>query len=430
MKIITISIRYIVTAILIGIYATSFAQQSFNGKCASDFVINKLYENKPELRAKREQERQDNINRILSSNLATNNARTTNSTITISVVVHIVLPNPSRVTDEQINAQIQSLNENFAGESPDNVNIPNHFKSLFGKSNIRFCLAPNGIIRKNVDLQSDPGQGDQVKFDALGGSDAVEPNKNLNIWVCKTAGQLLGYSFSPESIGTGVGLLGIENAGVVIKETAFGTGGTAKSPYNLGRTAVHEVGHFLGLAHIWGNTSCDATGTCDDDDGIGDTPKQFTCTENTPVFSGEIIKDDCSPNDPGIMWMNYMDYVDDEAMLMFTIQQHAVMEGSLSLNSWMNGLRNNGTCTATSVNALSITNNSGISIYPNPVNNQFTVQKGNLTKSLNYRIVNIFGQEMSRGILNSLNTVINISNYASGTYYLHTNNEVVKILKK
>jgi hypothetical protein len=128
--------------------------------------------------------------------------------------------------------------------------------------------------------------------------------------------------------------------------------------------------------------------------------------------------------------MNYMDYVDDEAMLMFTIQQHAVMEGSLSLNSWMNGLRNNGTCTATSVNALSITNNSGISIYPNPVNNQFTVQKGNLTKSLNYRIVNIFGQEMSRGILNSLNTVINISNYASGTYYLHTNNEVVKILKK
>jgi hypothetical protein len=131
------------------------------------------------------------------------------------------------------------------------------------------------------------------------------------------------------------------------------------------------------------------------------------------------------------MWMNYMDYVDDIAMVMFTPEQINVMESTFSTYEWMKKLANTGACSfTTSVNNFSGDAIQSVKIYPNPVNNQFTAFKGNISRPLNYRILNVYGQEMSRGILSNQQTIIDISRYASGTYYLHTNNETIKIVKK
>jgi hypothetical protein len=166
-----------------------------------------------------------------------------------------------------------------------------------------------------------------------------------------------------------------------------------------------------------------------DDDGIDDTPLQFKCTQGKPASS--VILDQCTDKEPGIMWMNYMDYVDDIAMVMFTPEQINVMESTFSTYEWMKKLANTGACSfTTSVNNFSGDAIQSVKIYPNPVNNQFTAFKGNISRPLNYRILNVYGQEMSRGILSNQQTIIDISRYASGTYYLHTNNETIKIVKK
>ena len=103
-----------------------------------------------------------------------------------------------------------------------------------------------------------------------------------------------------------------ETDGVVINYKAFGTTGTAQAPFNLGRTATHEVGHWLNLRHIWGDTS-DCSGT----DFVDDTPKAQRQNYGTPTFPH--ISCNNAPN--GDMFVNYMDYVDDEAMFMFTTGQ-------------------------------------------------------------------------------------------------------------
>jgi len=269
---------------------------------------------------------------------------------TIPVVVHVVLLNPSLVTDAQIQSQIDVLNEDFAGLNADSTRIPAAFKPLYGKGNLRFCLArrdtrgdaTNGIVRITSSVISIPGLSDPVKFTCNGGSDAWDPTKYLNIWVSQMPTGFLGYSFFAADPLAEKPLI---ERGFVNSFRSFGRGGTAQAPFNLGRTATHEIGHFFDLNHIWGPNNCDGTQSCTDDDGMNDTPKQFKCTFGAPPADSVII-DACTTTAPGIMWMNYMDYVDDRAMLMYTPQQYNRMEAILLANPWMQTLATSNGCTA------------------------------------------------------------------------------------
>ncbi|NTS41226.1 T9SS type A sorting domain-containing protein [Flavisolibacter sp. BT320] len=270
--------------------------------------------------------------------------------ITIPVVVHIVLPNPYIVTDADVQAQIDRLNLDFSGLNPDSANATN-FYSVRGHSNIRFSLArrtpagqlTNGIERRSSLTGSDIDKmQDPIKYTSLGGLDAWNTANFLNLWVGIdiTGEGILGYA---DNIGPGTGT----SDGVVLNIEAFGSSPCyTKAPYNRGRTATHELGHFFGLYHIWGddNDGCtgddftqlpastgvilptglynppgQANGTLD----IGDTPNQGNASGN--CISG-IQTDGCSGVAPGKMYQNHMDYTYDACLTLFTKKQVARME--------------------------------------------------------------------------------------------------------
>lgn len=273
----------------------------------------------------------------------------TQATYTIPVVVHVVMPNPAQVTDAQIQSQIDVLNADFAGLNEDSTRIPNAFKPLFGKSMLRFCLArrdekgdaTNGIVRVSSNTASVPGLRDPVKFTCNGGSDAWDPTQYLNIWVAQVPNQFLGYSFFASDP---LSVIPLNERGFVTSTSSFGKGGTAQAPYNLGRTGTHEIGHFFDLDHTWGPNNCGGAQNCTDDDGVNDTPRQLTCNFGAPP-ADSVITDACSPIAPGIMWMNYMDYVDDRAMVMFTTGQVNRMQGAIIANPWILQLATSNACT-------------------------------------------------------------------------------------
>jgi hypothetical protein len=315
-------------------------------RCGTQAVWQEALKKEPLLR----QKLLNNRSQLAETAKRSSSLHRTNMIYTIPVVVHIVLPDPSLVTNAQVQSQIDVLNADFAGLNADSTRIPAAFKPFFGKGNIRFCLAQrdergdatNGIVRVSSSVASIPGDADPVKFTCTGGSNAWDATKYLNIWVCQMTGGFLGYTnFASQPLSE----VPLNERGFVNNYRAFGVGGTAQAPFNLGRTATHEIGHYFDLEHIWGPNNCDGTQSCTDDDDITDTPSQFECTFGTPAASA-IITDACQPVAPGIMWMNFMNYVDDPAMVMYTALQHTKMQATLQTVSWMTGLSASNGCTA------------------------------------------------------------------------------------
>ncbi len=233
------------------------------------------------------------------------------SIITIPVVVHVVYnTNAQNVSTAQIQAQIDRLNLDYHKLNTDWTNTPAAWQSLVADYEMQFCLAsrdPNGnattgIIRKQTSTTSF-STNDNVKRTANGGDDAWPGSSYLNLWVCNLSGGVLGYAQFPGGAAA--------TDGVVITYTGFGVGGSAQAPYNLGRTATHEVGHWLNLRHIWGD---DGSG-CSGSDQVGDTPNQGAENYGCPSYPHT---DACATSSPGVMFMNYMDYTDDACMYMFT----------------------------------------------------------------------------------------------------------------
>jgi pregnancy-associated plasma protein-A/type IX secretion system substrate protein/CARDB protein len=294
--------------------------------------------------------------------LANNNNLRTQATTTIPVVVHIVLPNASNVTDAAVLDQINILNVNYSGLNPDSTNA-SLFYPVRGHSEIRFCIAQRtpadlpttGIERRNSATTFTVGSGDPIKYTSMGGLDAWDPNKYLNIWVgIPTNSSILGYATLP-----GLGLPLIEH-GAAINFRAFSsinpTGSTLIPSYNNGRTTVHEIGHFFNLVHIWG----DASG-CGTDDGVADTPLQDDETFGCP---GGVQTDACSPSSPGYMYQNYMDYTDDACMTMFTSLQAIRMQSSLSDPTRVGLVTSNG-C----IPPVLVANDAEIQSIVTPINN-------------------------------------------------------------
>lgn len=249
-----------------------------------------------------------------------------NPRVTIPVVVHIVLPNPGEITDEQVLNQLQSLNLDYISQNTDINSVPAAWQSLIGNAEIQFCLAmrtpdgdpTSGILRTATTRSSFSidGGGREVKHVATGGADAWDGSRYLNIWVCSLTDNYLGVATPPGNI------FPADEDGVVVHYRAFGNTGTAQPPFNLGRTLTHEIGHFFGLKHIWG----DDGGTCNQDDGVEDTPLQGNQNYGCPTFP---FTDACSNTAPGVMFMNYMDYVNDACMFLFTTGQTDRMRNAL-----------------------------------------------------------------------------------------------------
>ncbi|MCI0535001.1 MAG: zinc metalloprotease, partial [Verrucomicrobiales bacterium] len=247
---------------------------------------------------------------------------------TLPVVVQVVYRTKAEnISDAQIRSQIDALNRDFGATNPDKSNTPGVWQGLIIDSLVRFALATkdpqgkptSGIVRTKTKNRSF-FTNDGVKSKATGGANPWPTNKYLNLWVCTLGGGLLGYAQFPGGPAA--------TDGVVILNTAFGTTGTAAVPFNLGRTAVHEVGHWLNLNHIWGDTN-----NCSGTDNVSDTPKAKLPNYGTPKFPHIT----CSNGPNGDMFVNYMDYVDDKAMVMFTSGQVARMHATL--NGPRNGVR-------------------------------------------------------------------------------------------
>ena len=245
----------------------------------------------------------------------------------IPVVVHVVYNAAAEnISDAQIKSQIVVLNDDFRRKNADIGSVPAPFQPLIGDARLQFELATvdpngaatNGITRTNTAVNGF-GTNDAVKSAATGGADPWPSDRYLNIWVCALGGGLLGYSQFPGGPAA--------TDGLVILHSAFGTTGTAAAPFNLGRTVTHELGHWLNLRHIWGD---DGTG-CSGDDFVADTPNQGGPNYGKPVFP--ILSCGNAPN--GDMFMNYMDYVDDAAMVMFSVGQVARMQAALDARPTM-----------------------------------------------------------------------------------------------
>jgi len=265
----------------------------------------------------------------------------------IPVIVHVVYSTSDQaISDEQIYSQITALNRDFRMMNEDVIEVDVAFTDLVADTEIEFQLAgidPEGNsttgITRTATTHGVFGNSD-IYYSAEGGKDSWGDNEYLNIWVCDLAPGILGWSSSPDKID--------ETDGIVLDYISFGETND-NSNYNLGRTAVHEVGHWLGLFHPEG------LGDCASDDGISDTPNQeFSYT------SCNLNRSDCGSYD---MTQNYMQSGNDDCLLFFTLGQSEKMnevlldERSLLIENADNVL---------SITRFELVENRSV-VYPNPI---------------------------------------------------------------
>jgi hypothetical protein len=220
----------------------------------------------------------------------------------IKTVVNVVYKTDKQnISDAQIRSQMKALNKDFRATNPDKSRVPAPWRGLVSDTRIQFKLAK---VTRTKTAKSGFSFDDGVKKASTGGIAPFNPQTHLNIWVCALTGGLLGYAQFPG------GPASLD--GVVINYLAFGTMGTAQAPFNKGRTATHEVGHYFNLRHIWADTP-----DCSGSDMVADTPNCAGPNFGEPAWP--VVTCNNGPN--GDMFMNYMDYTDDPAMFMFTTQQ-------------------------------------------------------------------------------------------------------------
>ncbi len=342
--------------------------------------------------------------------LAENRAfRDNRGAVTVPVVVHIVsryqvqIPSVQRIHD-----QIDVLNEAFNAQNADITNVPSIWTSTVGNAGIEFCLAKqdpfgNPTTGITYDTTTVPyfTLNDHVKFDSLGGCGAWDPTKYINIWVCNLQPQLLGYAQFPWNPA-------IATKGIVLSYKVVGRNANQLPDYNLGRTAVHEMGHFFGLRHIWG----DDNGACTGSDYCADTPNQGAASSGCPSFP---LLDNCSIDSNGCMFFNYMDYSNDACMYMFTNDQTTRMH--TFLNTTYASLLNSISCQP--VSAADRFDHK-ISISPNPSNGNFEIDF-NTIGTVELTVFDAFGKPIEQRSVQSAGATklnVDLSGKTAGFYFV------------
>ncbi|MEP6615879.1 MAG: M43 family zinc metalloprotease [Ginsengibacter sp.] len=351
--------------------------------------------------------------------------------INIPVVIHVLYNTASQnISDAQVLSQLNTLNNDYNKLNADIVSIPSAFSSLAADVKIKFCLAridlngrgTSGIIRKYT-KEAAWMADDAMKFSRSGGDDAWDATKYLNIWVCNLFGRNLGYSSLPGSAA--------DKDGLVIQYDVFGTTGIVRYPFNKGRTATHEIGHWLGLQHLWGDAVCG-------DDHIGDTPPQQSYNNGCPSFPHI---SNCSINSNGDMFMNFMDFTDDACMHMFTLQQKNKMRSLFALKGARNSFLNSSVCDSTMAESgplplqpdTTVTTKKIIAVYPNPATNFIVIENSNPEDWIGKtaKLYTIAGIEIKAVVLRSHKNMIPVNNLKAGIYLIRIEgmNSTLKFLK-
>ncbi len=310
-----------IASALVSFANTNFAQRKFKQpeikRCYTHEKMMELRALNPDAYDKNQAKQEQ----ILQNRIANNYNAKSQTIYTIPVVVQIFgAAANSAVTDNRVYEQIDVLTKDYRRLNSDTNQTPNDFKGIAADVEFEFCLATvdpqgnttTGIVRKTG--TSAPSQ-----------SDLWNTSNYLNLLVYNLGGSTLGYTYTPSTD---------PNNGVHISYQYFGKTG-ASSPFNKGRTATHEVGHWFNLEHIWADES-----QCSADDYVSDTPKQKAEYYGCPSYPQTAGR--CNTSDPSTMFMNYMDYTDDGCMNIFSAGQKARMVAAI--NQYRPNVFNNGKC--------------------------------------------------------------------------------------
>ncbi len=394
------NLLFIAIAFLMGMGGT-MAQSKPGRVCGTMEYLQEQLKNDPAMRSRMEQIEQQTQNYILS-----NAANRSTAVISIPVVFHVLYSTNNttqNVPDARILEQLHVLNLDYSHTNADAGNAPAPFLAVAANTNIQFCLAQQdpggaattGIIRKQTATTSF-SQNNAVKFNAQGGDDAWNSAKYMNVWICNLGGGLLGYAQFPGGTASTDGI-------VVLNESVGGPAAVGTmAPYDLGRTLTHEVGHWLNLSHIWGDANCG-------NDQVGDTPTQQTSNFGCPTYPHVT----CSNGPNGDMFMNYMDYVDDGCMNMFTAGQSTRSNALFAAGGARVGITTSQGCVAvggvcgtpTNLSAQAITS-SGASLY-------WTAVSGGTTYYIQYRV----SGTTTWTPVNTTNTSIALTGLTANTTY-------------
>ena len=347
--------------------------------------------------------------------------------ITIPVVVHVVYKTAAQnISDAQIQSQIDVLNEDYRKLNADVTGVPSVWTDRVADCEIQFALAardPNGILTNGITRTettvSDWGGSDNVKFTAQGGHDAWPNTDYLNIWVCNIGSGLLGYAYQP----------GINPSldGVVIGFRFFGRIGSLSASYDEGRTATHEIAHYLNLDHLWGaggsNPNCTA------DDGVSDTPKQtdpnYGCNTTFP-------NETCGTGANSDMFNNYMDYGNDDCLFFFTNGQKARMLAAL--NGPRAALLDSDALIPGEVGIEDHFLASSVVVYPNPTSGALNIRSDRSIQMLtDIRVLDMSGRTVFSQTQTTINSSIlnlDLHELMAGTYVLELSSDNERVNKR
>ena len=351
---------------------------------------------------------------------------------TINVVVHVVWNDPSENLDDSIIFnQFEILNEDFQRLNSDTSNLRAIFQPVAGNPNIEFNVYDIIRVQTNETFGiSLSGLPDHVKQTSQGGSDAFYPEYFLNIWICKLDnlfGALFGYAYPPTGLANwppNSNAPSPELDGVVLDYRTVGNNNPNVYPNPnggvfdlIGRTAVHEVGHYLGLRHIWGDGGGIFGGSsCGADDGCLDTPNQgyqsnFDCdtTLNTCIDS---IGNNVDPNDLPDLIENHMDYSSESCSNMFTMEQSVIMRGVLE-NERMDLIN-----PPLSLDQHNITS---ILVFPNPAKHIVNIEIPRTNQLNQLKIVDVSGRLIFQQFFEEEAITVDLGNFKKGIYVVNVN---------
>ena len=408
-----------IIAILLLLSFGAHAQQKIN-RCAShDIVVNR--NNQEPGFAQRMNDRFDYLKSIATENKAIRAGEDT--LYRIRCVFHVVYTAPEEnIPDSVIFSQIEVLNECYRRTNADTVVTREVFKPFAADTKIEFYLAtedPDGNPTTGITrtVGSPTGFlgftpfGDEVKADATGGKDAWPTDRYMNIWVCNVLNGfgILGYAFPPVDAPNWPANSTADSAkeGVVLHYPVVGRNFSAPIDPSVaaGKSAVHEVGHYLGLRHIWGD------GDCTEDDGLADTPDAADANQQTCDTTLNTCSE--SPIEYPDMIENYMDYSDDRCLNMFTNDQIGIMRASLQGSR--RGIRD----ALVISNVKTVDNIAGLQVFPNPTTGQvmmtWTEQQLN---NAAIEVYNAMGSLITHidGI-QSNKAIIDLSSFSNGVYF-------------